>query len=79
MEDNKIKQTQEMSIENTKMCAACSEDYKIPPSIISLPDTSYARDLQAQGACALRFFKYARIHDNFHFAIKSSHLRETRP
>ena len=56
MEDNKIKQTQEMSIENTKMCAACSEDYKIPPSIICLPDTSYARDLQAQGACALRFF-----------------------
>ena len=55
MEDNKIKQTQEMSIENTKMCAACSEDYKIPPSIICLPDTSYARDLQAQGACALRF------------------------
>ena len=56
IEDNKIKQTQEMSIKNTKMCAACSEDYKIPPSIICLPDTSYARDLQAQGACALRFF-----------------------
>ena len=45
-----------MSIESTKMCAAHSEDYKIPPNIICLPDTSYARDLQAQGACALRFF-----------------------
>ena len=66
MEDNKIKQTQEMSIENTKICAACSEDYKIPPSIICLPDTSYARDLQAQGACALRFFYliFGYVYDN---------------
>ena len=46
-----------MPIENTKMCAARSEDYNIPPNIICLPDTSYARDLQAQGACALRFLE----------------------
>ena len=38
------------------MCVARSEDCKIPPNIICLSDTSYARDLQAQGACALRFF-----------------------
>ena len=35
---------------------ALSEDIKIPPKIICFPDVSYARDLQAQGACALRFF-----------------------
>ena len=28
-----------MPIENTKMCAARSEDNKIPPNIICLPDT----------------------------------------
>ena len=45
-----------MPIEKTKICVARSEDYNIPPNIIYLPNMTYARDLQAQGACALRFF-----------------------
>ena len=49
-----------MIIENTKKCAAGSEDYNIPLNIICLPNTSYARDLQAQGACALRFFCFEK-------------------
>ena len=53
---HKVKQTLEMPIENTKMCAARFEDYKIPPNIICHPNTNYARDVQVQGACTLWFF-----------------------